>query len=269
LFAVEAKNLKKTFKSKDGDVEAVKDVSFHVNQGEIFSILGPNGAGKSTTILMLTTLLRVTSGSGTIFGLDVEKEDRNVREKIGIALQDTGLDNLLTGRELFFTTARLWGFSKTDAETRTSELLELVGLEEAADRRVKTYSGGMKRRLDLGLSLVHKPDVLFLDEPTTGLDPGSRRVLWDEIKRLRDGGVTIILTTQYLEEADELADRISIIDNGLVAAEGTPDELKALIGGDVITFTFNSDNDVKKAKQLIENSETEKNQLRVTVGKWC
>ena len=265
MFAVEAKNLKKTFKSKDGDVEAVKDVSFHVNQGEIFSILGPNGAGKSTTILMLTTLLRVTSGSGTIFGLDVEKEDRNVREKIGIALQDTGLDNLLTGRELFFTTARLWGFSKTDAETRTSELLQLVGLEEAADRRVKTYSGGMKRRLDLGLSLVHKPDVLFLDEPTTGLDPGSRRVLWDEIKRLRDGGVTIILTTQYLEEADELADRISIIDNGLVAAEGTPDELKALIGGDVITFTFNSDNDVKKAQQLIENSETEKNQLRVTV----
>ena len=265
MFAVEAKNLKKTFKSKDGDVEAVKDVSFHVNQGEIFSILGPNGAGKSTTILMLTTLLRVTSGSGTIFGLDVEKEDRNVREKIGIALQDTGLDNLLTGRELFFTTARLWGFSKTDAETRTSELLELVGLEEAAERRVKTYSGGMKRRLDLGLSLVHKPDVLFLDEPTTGLDPGSRRVLWDEIKRLRDGGVTIILTTQYLEEADELADRISIIDNGLVAAEGTPDELKALIGGDVITFTFNSDNEVKKAQQLIENSETEKNQLRVTV----
>ena len=265
MFAVEAKNLKKTFKSKDGDVEAVKDVSFHVNQGEIFSILGPNGAGKSTTILMLTTLLRVTSGSGTIFGLDVEKEDKNVREKIGIALQDTGLDNLLTGRELFFTTARLWGFSKTDAETRTSELLKLVGLEEAADRRVKTYSGGMKRRLDLGLSLVHKPDVLFLDEPTTGLDPGSRRVLWDEIKRLRDGGVTIILTTQYLEEADELADRISIIDNGLVAAEGTPDELKALIGGDVITFTFNSDNEVKKGQQLIENSETEKNQLRVTV----
>ena len=138
MFAVEAKNLKKTFKSKDGDVEAVKDVSFHVNQGEIFSILGPNGAGKSTTILMLTTLLRVTSGSGTIFGLDVEKEDRNVREKIGIALQDTGLDNLLTGRELFFTTARLWGFSKTAAETRTSELLELVGLEEAADRTEKT-----------------------------------------------------------------------------------------------------------------------------------
>jgi len=265
LFAVEAKNLKKTFKSKDGDVEAVKDVSFHVNQGEIFSILGPNGAGKSTTILMLTTLLRVTSGNGSILGLDVEKEDKSVREKIGIALQDTGIDNLLTGRELFFTTARLWGFSKSDAEIRASELLELVGLNEAADRRVKTYSGGMKRRLDLGLSLVHKPEVLFLDEPTTGLDPGSRRVLWDEIKRLREDGVTIILTTQYLEEADELADRISIIDDGLVVAEGTPDELKALIGGDVITFIFGNDEEAKKAKDLILNSETEKNELRVTV----
>ena len=144
-------------------------------------------------------------------------------------------------------------------------MLELVGLNEAAERRVKTYSGGMKRRLDLGLSLVHKPEVLFLDEPTTGLDPGSRRVLWDEIKRLREDGVTIILTTQYLEEADELADRISIIDNGLVAAEGTPDELKALIGGDVITFIFQNDENAKKAKDLVENSEAEKNQLRVTV----
>ena len=265
MFAVEAKNLKKTFKSKDGDVEAVKDVSFHVNEGEIFSILGPNGAGKSTTILMLTTLLRVTSGKGSILGLDVEKEDKKVREKIGIALQDTGLDNLLTGRELFFTTARLWGFTKQDAEKRTSELLELVGLNEAADRRVKTYSGGMKRRLDLGLSLVHKPEVLFLDEPTTGLDPGSRRVLWDEIKRLREDGVTIILTTQYLEEADELADRISIIDNGLVVAEGTPDELKAQIGGDVITFIFNNYEDSKTAKDLILNSEIEGNELRVAV----
>ena len=214
---------------------------------------------------MLTTLLRVTSGNGSILGLDVEKEDKSVREKIGIALQDTGIDNLLTGRELFFTTARLWGFSKLDAETRTSELLELVGLNEAADRRVKTYSGGMKRRLDLGLSLVHKPEVLFLDEPTTGLDPGSRRVLWEEIKRLKEAGVTIILTTQYLEEADELADRISIIDNGLVAAEGTPDELKALIGGDVITFIFNNDEDTKKAKNLLIDSEIEKNELRVTV----
>ena len=265
LLAVEAKNLKKTFKTKQGNVEAVRDVSFKVNKGEIFGILGPNGAGKSTTILMLTTLLRITSGTAKINDLDVVKNDSEVRDKIGIALQDTGIDNLLTARELFYTTARLWGLSKSKSKDRTEEMLNLVGLTEAADRRVKTYSGGMKRRLDLGLSLVHKPEVLFLDEPTTGLDPGSRRVLWDEIKKLRDEGVTIILTTQYLEEADELANRISIIDEGLVVAEGTPDELKSSIGGDVITLTFRSDDDAIKAQTIIENSDIEDNQIRVTV----
>ena len=265
LLAVEAKNLKKTFKTKQGNVEAVRDVSFKVNKGEIFGILGPNGAGKSTTILMLTTLLRITSGTAKINDLDVVKNDSEVRNKIGIALQDTGIDNLLTARELFYTTARLWGLSKSKSKDRTEEMLNLVGLTEAADRRVKTYSGGMKRRLDLGLSLVHKPEVLFLDEPTTGLDPGSRRVLWDEIKKLRDEGVTIILTTQYLEEADELANRISIIDEGLVVAEGTPDELKSSIGGDVITLTFRTDDDAIKAQAIIENSDIEDNQIRVTV----
>ena len=265
LLAVEAKNLKKTFKTKQGNVEAVRDVSFNVNKGEIFGILGPNGAGKSTTILMLTTLLRITSGTAKINDLDVVKNDSEVRNKNGIALQDTGIDNLLTARELFYTTARLWGLSKSKSKDRTEEMLNLVGLTEAADRRVKTYSGGMKRRLDLGLSLVHKPEVLFLDEPTTGLDPGSRRVLWDEIKKLRDEGVTIILTTQYLEEADELANRISIIDEGLVVAEGTPDELKSSIGGDVITLTFRSDDDAIKAQTIIENSDIEDNQIRVTV----
>ena len=265
MLAVDVKNIKKTFKTKQDTVEAVKDVSFEVKKGEIFGLLGPNGAGKSTTILMLTTLLQVTGGEAKILDLDVVKDDRLVREKIGVALQDTGIDNLLTGRELFFTTARLWGFSKKDSETRTNELLELVGLTEAADRRVKTYSGGMKRRLDLGLSLVNSPEVLFLDEPTTGLDPGSRRVLWDEIKRLRDSGVTIILTTQYLEEADELADRIAIIDEGLVVAEGTSDELKTSIGGDVITLSFNSEKDVTLAKELFPESLQEKNELRITV----
>ena len=265
LLAVEAKNLKKTFKTKQGNVEAVRDVSFKVNKGEIFGILGPNGAGKSTTILMLTTLLRITSGTAKINDLDVVKNDSEVRNKIGIALQDTGIDNLLTARELFYTTARLWGLSKSKSQDRTKEMLNLVGLTEAADRRVKTYSGGMKRRLDLGLSLVHKPEVLFLDEPTTGLDPGSRRVLWDEIKKLRDEGVTIILTTQYLEEADELANRISIIDEGIVVAEGTPDELKSSIGGDVITLTFRTDDDAIKAQTIIENSDIEDNQIRVTV----
>ena len=265
MLAVDVKNIKKTFKTKQDTVEAVKDVSFEVKKGEIFGLLGPNGAGKSTTILMLTTLLQVTDGQAKILDLDVSKDDKLVREKIGVALQDTGIDNLLTGRELFFTTARLWGFSKKDSDTRTNELLELVGLTEAADRRVKTYSGGMKRRLDLGLSLVNSPEVLFLDEPTTGLDPGSRRVLWDEIKRLRDSGVTIILTTQYLEEADELADRIAIIDEGLVVAEGTSDELKASIGGDVITLSFNSEREVTLAKELFPESLQEKNELRITV----
>ena len=250
MLAVDVKNIKKTFKTKQDTVEAVKDVSFEVKKGEIFGLLGPNGAGKSTTILMLTTLLQVTGGKAKILDLDVTKDDKLVREKIGVALQDTGIDNLLTGRELFYTTGRLWGFSKNDSVTRTNELLELVGLTEAADRRVKTYSGGMKRRLDLGLSLVNSPEVLFLDEPTTGLDPGSRRVLWDEIKRLRDSGVTIILTTQYLEEADELADRIAIIDEGLVVAEGTSNELKASIGGDVVTLSFNSEKVVTLAKEL-------------------
>lgn len=265
MLAVDVKNIKKTFKTKQDTVEAVKDVSFEVKKGEIFGLLGPNGAGKSTTILMLTTLLQITGGQAKILDLDVTKDDKLVREKIGVALQDTGIDNLLTGRELFFTTARLWGFSKKDSETRTNELLELVGLTEAADRRVKTYSGGMKRRLDLGLSLVNSPEVLFLDEPTTGLDPGSRRVLWDEIKRLRDSGVTIILTTQYLEEADELADRIAIIDEGLVVAEGTSNELKASIGGDVVTLSFNSERELALAKELFPESIQEKNELRITV----
>ena len=265
MLAVDVKNIKKTFKTKQDTVEAVKDVSFEVKKGEIFGLLGPNGAGKSTTILMLTTLLKVTGGQAKIFDLDVTKDDKLVREKIGVALQDTGIDNLLTGRELFYTTGRLWGFSKKDSEIRTKELLELVGLTEAADRRVKAYSGGMKRRLDLGLSLVNSPEVLFLDEPTTGLDPGSRRVLWDEIKRLRDSGVTIILTTQYLEEADELADRIAIIDEGLVVAEGTSNELKASIGGDVVTLSFNSERELALAKELFPESIQEKNELRITV----
>jgi len=265
MLAVEVKNIKKTFQTKQATVEAVKDVSFEVKKGEIFGLLGPNGAGKSTTILMLTTLLQVTGGTAKILGCDVSSQDKLVREKIGVALQDTGIDNLLTARELFFTTARLWGYSKEDSNKRTEELLELVGLTEAADRRVKTYSGGMKRRLDLGLSLVHSPEVLFLDEPTTGLDPGSRRVLWDEIKRLREGGVTVILTTQYLEEADELADRIAIIDEGLVVAEGTSDELKASIGGDVITFMFDTESDQKLALKVLTEGVQENNLIRITV----
>jgi ABC-2 type transport system ATP-binding protein len=265
LKAVEAINLHKTFTTKKETVEAVKGVSFEVEKGEIFSILGPNGAGKSTTILMLTTLLGITNGKASIMGLDVEKQDKEVRKKIGVALQDTGVDALLTGRELFYTTGRLWGLSKEQSNERTEELLELVGLTESADRRVKTYSGGMKRRLDLGLSLVNEPEVLFLDEPTTGLDPRSRRVIWDEIKRLNKNGVTIILSTQYLEEADELSDRILIIDKGVVVTEGTSDELKSRVGGDVVTFTFQKEESVQIAKTLIENAEVNEKELRITV----
>ena len=263
--AVEANNLHKTFTSKKESVEAVKGVSFSVEQGEVFSILGPNGAGKSTTILMLTTLLGITKGTASIMGLDVEKQDKEVRTKIGVALQDTGIDLLLTARELLYTTGRLWGLNKQESNTRTEELLQLVGLTESADRRVKTYSGGMKRRLDLGLSLVNEPEVLFLDEPTTGLDPASRRVIWDEIKRLNNNGVTVILTTQYLEEADELSDRLLIIDKGVVATEGTSDELKASVGGDVVTFDFEKEENVEVAKRLIDNAKVNQKQLRITV----
>ena len=263
--AVEANNLHKTFTSKKESVEAVKGVSFSVEQGEVFSILGPNGAGKSTTILMLTTLLGISKGTASIMGLDVEKQDKEVRTKIGVALQDTGIDLLLTARELLYTTGRLWGLNKQESNTRTEELLQLVGLTESADRRVKTYSGGMKRRLDLGLILVNEPEVLFLDEPTTGLDPASRRVIWDEIKRLNNNGVTVILTTQYLEEADELSDRLLIIDKGVVATEGTSDELKASIGGDVVTFDFEKEENVEVAKRLIDNAKVNQKQLRITV----
>ena len=263
--AVEANNLHKTFTSKKESVEAVKGVSFSVEQGEVFSILGPNGAGKSTTILMLTTLLGISKGTASIMGLDVEKQDKEVRTKIGVALQDTGIDLLLTARELLYTTGRLWGLNKQESNTRTEELLQLVGLTESADRRVKTYSGGMKRRLDLGLSLVNEPEVLFLDEPTTGLDPASRRVIWDEIKRLNNNGVTVILTTQSLEEADELSDRLLIIDKGVVATEGTSDELKASVGGDVVTFDFEKEENVEVAKRLIDNAKVNQKQLRITV----
>ena len=263
--AVNASNLHKTFISKKESVEAVKGVSFSVEQGEIFSILGPNGAGKSTTILMLTTLLGISKGTASIMGLDVEKQDKEVRTKIGVALQDTGVDSLLTARELLYTTARLWGLNKKKSNSRTEELLQLVGLTDSADRRVKTYSGGMKRRLDLGLSLVNEPEVLFLDEPTTGLDPASRRVIWDEIKRLNKNGVTVILTTQYLEEADELSDKLLIIDKGVVATEGTSDELKASVGGDVVIFDFEKEESVDVAKSLIDNAKVNQKQLRITV----
>jgi len=210
---------------------AVDGIDLRVEPGEIYGFLGPNGAGKSTTVLMLTTLLPPTAGTARVGGYDVVSEGPKVRSVIGAALQEAALDPMLTGRDHLRLQATLQGISRAERKQRSQELLDRVGLSEAADRKVGGYSGGMKRRLDLALALVHRPRIIFLDEPTTGLDIQSRTALWDEVARLaRDDGVTIFLTTQYLEEADVLANRVGIIDHGHIVAEGTPHELKAEIG---------------------------------------
>jgi ABC-2 type transport system ATP-binding protein len=225
---IEVQGLEREFK---GGVRAVDGIDLEVSPGEIYGFLGPNGAGKSMTVLMLTTLLPPTAGTARVAGFDVVREGPKVRSVIGAALQEAALDMLLTGREHMKLQTALQGLPKSERVARGDELLERVGLSGAADRRVGGYSGGMKRRLDLALALVHKPRILFLDEPTTGLDPQSRTDLWDEVARLaRESGVTVFLTTQYLEEADKLADRVAIIDRGKIVASGTPDELKAEVG---------------------------------------
>jgi len=225
--AVEAEGLVKTYRSRKDTVEAVRGVDLRVDAGQVFGFLGPNGAGKSTTVKMLTTLLSFTSGVARVAGLDVAREPDAVRRRIGVALQEAGLDPRQTGRELLVLQARLFDLSPAEASQRAVELLELVELTEAADRPIKGYSGGMKRRLDLASALVHQPDVLFLDEPTTGLDPASRLTVWDEVRRINERGTTVFLTTQYLEEADALCDRLAIIDDGRIVREGTPEQLKA------------------------------------------
>jgi ABC-2 type transport system ATP-binding protein len=225
---IEAEGLVRTFK---GDIHAVDGIDLNVAPGEIYGFLGPNGAGKSTTVHMLTTLLPPTSGTARVAGFDIVKEGPKVRASIGAALQEAALDNLLTGREHLKLQCALHGIPRGERKARAQELLERVGLTQAGDRKVGGYSGGMKRRLDLALALVHRPTILFLDEPTTGLDLQSRSALWAEVARLaRDEGVTVFLTTQYLEEADALADRVGIIDHGHIVAEGTTEELKAQIG---------------------------------------
>ncbi len=225
---IEAESLARDFK---GGIRAVAGIELAVRPGEIYGFLGPNGAGKSTTVHMLTTLLPPTEGSATVAGYDIVREGPKVRTVIGAALQEAALDPFLTGREHLRLQMALHGVPRPERRARGDELLDRVGLELAADRTVRTYSGGMKRRLDLALALVHRPRVLFLDEPTTGLDPQSRTALWQEVGRLaHDDGVTVFLTTQYLEEADVLADRVGIIDHGRIVAEGSPSELKAEIG---------------------------------------
>src|SRR3954466_4436934 len=221
--AVQAEGLVKHY----GDVEAVRDIDLRVERGEIFGFLGPNGAGKSTTVRMLCTLLPPTAGTAKVAGVEGVADPTEARRRIGVALQEIGLDPVQTGRELLELQCGLYGIQGSAARARAQELLELVGLTEAADRRTKTYSGGMKRRLDLASALVHSPEVLFLDEPTTGLDPASRLTVWDEVRRINAEGTTVFLTTQYLEEADQLCDRLAIIDSGTIVAEGPPERLKA------------------------------------------
>ncbi len=233
--AVEARSLGRTFK---GGIEAVRGIDLAVARGEVFGFLGPNGAGKTTTVRMLCTLLPLTAGSATVAGIDVAADPAEVRRRIGVALQEIGLDPIQTGRELLELQCGLYGITGASARARTVELLELVGLSDAADRRTKTYSGGMKRRLDLASALVHSPDVLFLDEPTTGLDPASRLTVWEELRRINGAGTTVFLTTQYLEEADQLCDRLAIIDAGRIVAEGTPERLKGEMGHDVVRLTL-------------------------------
>jgi ABC-2 type transport system ATP-binding protein len=225
--AVEAERLVKHFSGRSGEVDAVRGVDLQVNGGEVFGFLGPNGAGKSTTVKMLTTLMTITSGSARVAGVDVTADPDAARRKIGVALQEAGLDPRQTGRELLILQGRLFGIARAPATERAQELLELVDLVDAADRRIKGYSGGMERRLDLASALVHEPEVLFLDEPTTGLDPASRLTVWDELRRINERGTTVFLTTQYLEEADQLCDRIAIIDDGLIVREGTPSSLNS------------------------------------------
>ena len=216
-----------------GDTEAVAGVDLEVAPGEVFGFLGPNGAGKTTMVRMLCTLLPPTGGRALVAGHDVAREPSAVRHRIGVALQEVGLDPLQTGRELLELQAGLYRVPRP--RERAAELLALVGLGDAADRRVKGYSGGMKRRLDLASALVHAPEVLFLDEPTTGLDVTSRITVWDEVRRINAEGTTVFLTTQYLEEADQLCNRLAIIDGGRLVAEGTPDGLKSDLGADVVT----------------------------------
>jgi ABC-2 type transport system ATP-binding protein len=243
--AIETRELARRF----DDVVAVAGVDLDVPSGQIYAFLGPNGAGKTTTVRMLTTLLRPTGGTATVSGFDVVREASDVRRTIGVALQEAALDPLMTGAELMRLQATLHALPRDQVGPRSDALLERVGLSRAAHRRVGTYSGGMRRRLDLAMSLVHEPSVLFLDEPTTGLDPVSRQAIWEEVRRLNDGGTTVFLTTQYLEEADVLADRVGIIDDGRIVADGTPGELKNAVGNPTLELSVD---DRGKAEQILE-----------------
>ena len=242
--AIEARSLRRLF----GDNAAVDGIDLSVQPGEIYGFLGPNGAGKSTAVKMLCTLLSPTSGSATVAGFDVVTHPGDIRLRIGVALQDSSIDGKQTGRELLQLQGELYGLTSENIAMRLNDVIGLVDIGTAIDDRVESYSGGMKRRLDLAMSLIHRPQILFLDEPTTGLDPASRTAVWEEVRRLnQQAGMTIFLTTQYLEEADELADRVGIIANGKIVAEGTPTVLKQSVGKDLIVAEIDGDHAIAEA----------------------
>src|SRR5919112_6551 len=238
MAAIEVDGLERSFGTRGSAVKAVDGIDLTVAPGEVYGFLGPNGAGKTTTVRMLVTLLRPSGGSARVAGFDVAHQPAEVRRRIGVALQEAALDMLMTGRELMELQATLHGIPARAVRDRAHTLIDRVGLAQAQDRRVGTYSGGMRRRLDLAMALIHEPEVLFLDEPTTGLDPVSRVTLWEEVRRLKADGTTVFLTTQYLEEADQLADRVGIISAGKIVAEGTPASLKAEVGRPHLDITL-------------------------------
>jgi ABC-2 type transport system ATP-binding protein len=252
---IETAGLCKTFRGRRGTVEAVRGVDMRVEEGEIFGFLGPNGAGKTTTMRMLTTLLEPSGGQATVVGYDLRREPGKVRTAIGYVSQTGGAERTATGLENVVLQARLYGVSKFEARKRTAELFSLLELDALADRKVSTYSGGQRRRLDLAIGMVNRPKLLFMDEPTTGLDPQSRAHLWDEVRRLHNNGTTLFITTHYLDEADALCSRLAIIDNGQIVVEGTPDALKRQIAGDVVTLGLDTYDGVLQRARILLNSQ--------------
>jgi ABC-2 type transport system ATP-binding protein len=266
---IETHDLRRTFKSRVGPVEAVAGIDLQVEAGEVFGFLGPNGAGKTTTLRMLSTLLPPTSGEARVAGCDLLREPKKVRERIGYVGQRNGSDPGVTARRELEFQARLYGASAAEARKRTGEILTTLELESCADRPASTYSGGQRRRLDIGIGLIHGPQLVFLDEPTTGLDPQGRARMWNEVRRLQASGMTVFLTTHYLEEADALCDRLAIIDHGRIVSEGTPQQLKHDIAGDVITLGVAADEqralELLQAEPYVRRGSIESGTLRLYV----